>query len=90
MPYVILTFTGDYPVEAQPFWDSVFSKLESAIWVARSQHHVMVTYRPEGDKLYTVVVDKDDDEVVHWIAYKGREISNKVEATKLADSLIGE
>jgi hypothetical protein len=90
MSYVVMTFTGDYPVEAQPFWDSEFSRIENAIVVAKAQHQVLTTYRTDGYKLYTIVVDKDDDEVVHWIAYKGKEISNKVDATELADRLIGE
>jgi hypothetical protein len=89
MPYIIVTFTGDYPVEAQPFWDDEFSKVETAIWVAKAQHKVLTTYRTDGNELYTIVTKKDDTEVVYWIAYRGMEIDNKVEATKLANSLIG-
>jgi hypothetical protein len=87
MKYVISSFTGDYPVERQPFWNQEYRRKDDAVKAARVQHSILDS---KWEDLYTVVFEKDNDEVVEFIIYKGTEITNKIEATKLADSLYEE
>jgi uncharacterized protein YbaA (DUF1428 family) len=82
MPYVILSFIGDYPVDKQPYWNEQYDKLITAIKYAKIQHDIL-THKHED--LYTIVTEKDNYEVVFWIKYKKLEIKDKVKATKLAD-----
>lgn len=87
MPYTIISFTGDFPVEKQPYWYHEYENKESAINHAVIQHFLLLK---EHSELYTVVVDDPDGDNVLWIMYKDNEINDVVEATKLADSLRGE
>lgn len=85
--YVILSFVGDYPVEGQPYWNEQYDKKEVAIRHAKVQHNIMV---PDHEGLYTIVIEKENDEVVEYIKYKNLEIRDKIKASKLADELFTE
>jgi hypothetical protein len=87
--YVVVSFIGDYAVEAQPFWNEEYSSKSQAIDTAKVQH-LILKVRPKYDNLYTIVIEKDNDEIVEWIKYRNLEIKDKVKATKLADELFGE
>lgn len=87
MPYEILSFIGDYPMEKQPYWDREYIMLKVAIGFAKIQHELLCSVRSDHKKLYTIVIEKDNDEIVQWITYQGKEINDKIEATKLADQL---
>ena len=87
MSYTILSFIGDYPVESQPYWNQEFKMLTMAIESAKIQHKSLCGVRPDHRHLYTIVIEKDNDEMVLWIIYEGKEINDMLEATKLADQL---
>jgi hypothetical protein len=87
MPYCILSFIGDFPVEAQPYWDREFNSKTRAIEFAKIQHRSLSHSRDDGKNLYTIVIDKDYEFTVLWIKYKNKEISNSDEATNLAENL---
>lgn len=80
--YVILSFIGDYPVEAQPYWNEEYRTRGIAIEYAKIQHNIL-----NRTELYTIVIEKYNDEEVLWIKYRNVEINNKDRATKLADEL---
>jgi hypothetical protein len=86
MSYSICSFDGDYPLDNQPYWGYKLNKLDDAISLARAQHSKLA--ERDGDGIYTVIlIEEEEDDTIYWISYKGTEISNKLEATKLADSL---
>jgi hypothetical protein len=84
MIYVIMSFIGDYPIEHQPFWNEEYDRKESAIRDAKTQHNILIQSYPS---LYTLIIEKDNDEVVEWLKHGNLEIRDKVKATKLADEL---
>jgi hypothetical protein len=87
MRYVISSFTGDFPVERQPFWNQEYRTKEFAVKSARVQHSIL---NEKWENLYTVVFEKDHDEVIEFIIYKEIQTTNKLEATRLANSLYEE
>jgi hypothetical protein len=87
MPYVILSFIGDYPVESQPYWNCEYRMLRRAIELAKIQHKTLCNVRSDHTELYTIVIEKDHDQIVQWIIYQDKEINNRIKATKLADQL---
>jgi hypothetical protein len=87
MSYVILSFIGDFPVESQPYWNYEYRILRKAIDLAKIQHKSLCDVRSDHKNLYTIVIEKNNDEIVQWITYQGKEINDRIEATKLADQL---
>jgi alkaline phosphatase len=82
-----MSFIGDYPVESQPYWGQEFKMFAMAIEFAKIQHKTLCGVVSDHRHLYTIVIEKDNDEMVLWIIYQGKEINNMAEATKLADQL---
>jgi hypothetical protein len=87
MPYTILSFIGDYPVDKQPYWDREYIMLKSAIGFAKIQHELLCSVKSDHDDLYTIVIEKDDDAIVLWIMHQGKEINDMTKANALADQL---
>jgi hypothetical protein len=82
--YVILSFVGDFPVHSQPYWNREYSHKGMAIKLARLQHKIL---SKRNVSLYTIVIDKESEDVVEWMIYKDKEYYDKLEASYLADSL---
>lgn len=89
MAYVILSFVEERPVDNQPYWDLEYARRTTAVGLARIQHNILSNVE-DINNLYTIVVEKDMSHEVQWIIYRGVEIGNKIEATKLAERLYGE
>jgi hypothetical protein len=85
--YVIVSFVGEFPVNSQPYWNKEYRNMGEAVKRARLQHKILE--RSNYD-LYTVVIDKENDEFIECIIYKEKEIHGRKEATKLADFLYQE
>jgi uncharacterized protein YfdQ (DUF2303 family) len=87
--YVILSFIGKKPMIGSTYSKYEYRFRSKAISLARIQHFVQFC-KTKNDNIYTIVIDKDNDEVVEWITYKKMETDDKVEATKLAEELYQE
>jgi hypothetical protein len=86
MPYIILTFVGDYPVEGQPNWSKEYSSISEAIKPATDQHFALKEI--ENDEHYTIIMDddKDEEDDVVFLLYKGVAYRDS-KAQELADTL---
>jgi hypothetical protein len=87
MPYEIITFLGDFPLESQPNWDRHFETYHEAMRAAKEQHAYFKL--EDNDEHYTVIIDldKDEEDDIIWIRYKDFELTGilaQEEADKLA------